>query len=170
MTKASMDKNEERQNVMTRGDEQEPYPVEAAVLALSPQQFVPDVGDEPVAPGQWLGTNTSTLSAIERLLVTVDEETEKLEIRASVDFDSFSQRKNRGLLELTRAMRLTQSVGADPRVAPHLARLRTSLVRNQTALQIHLDAVREVSAIIARSIQEVESDGTYSVAESRKCR
>lgn len=165
-----MDKNEERQNAMTRGDEQEPYPVAAAVPALPPQQLAPDAGDELAAPGQWLGTNTSTLSAIERLLATVDEETEKLEIRASVDFDSFSQRKNRGLLELTRAMRLTQGAGADPRVAPHLARLRASLVRNQTALQIHLDAVREVAAIIARSIQEVESDGTYSVTGSSKCR
>jgi hypothetical protein len=46
--------------------------------------------------------------------------------------------------------------------------LRASLIRNQAALQIHLDAVREVSAIIARSIQEVESDGTYSLAIAGK--
>lgn len=165
-----MDQNAERRNAITPRDEQRRDPVEATVAASSARQRAPDVVEEPAAPGQWLGTNTSTLSAIERLQATVDEETEKLETRAAVDFDGFSQRKNRGLLELTRAMRLTQDAGADPRVAPHLARLRTSLVRNQTALQIHLDAVREVSAIIARSIQEVESDGTYSVAGSSKCR
>jgi hypothetical protein len=53
-------------------------------------------------------------------------------------------------------------------VAPYLTSLRSSLIRNQAALQIHLDAVREVSAIIARSIQEVESDGTYSLAGSSR--
>ena len=65
-------------------------------------------------------------------------------------------------------MRLAPSEGTDPRLVPQLARLRASLVRNQTALQIHLDAVREVAAIIARSIQEVESDGTYSQAGRRQ--
>jgi hypothetical protein len=131
-------------------------------------QAVSSTGEEQSPAGQWLGTNTSTLNAIERLKTTIDEETEKLEVRAVVDFDSFSQRKNRGLLELTRAMRLMNGEGVDPRVMPQLTGLRASLVRNQVALQVHLDAVREVSAIIARSIQEVESDGTYSLIASRK--
>ena len=116
------------------------------------------------APAEWLGTQSNALVAIERLKATIDEETSKLEARAVVDFDTFSQRKNRGLLELTRAIRLTSDIQGDPRVAPQLTHLRASLIRNQAALQIHLDAVREVSAIIARSIQEVESDGTYSLA------
>jgi hypothetical protein len=162
MTRAIMEKDE-AQHVA------EPDPADADLPALSPQAFPAD-GEEQPSPGQWLGTNTSTLSAIERLKATIDEETEKLEVRAAVDFNAFSQRKNRGLLELTRAMRLAQGVGMDPRVVPHLAHLRSSLVRNQAALQIHLDAVREVSAIIARSIQEVESDGTYSIAGSSRCK
>ena len=115
------------------------------------------------APAEWLGTQSNALVAIERLKATIDEETSKLEARAVVDFDTFSQRKNRGLLELTRAIRLTSDIQADPRVTPQLTHLRASLIRNQAALQIHLDAVREVSAIIAKSIQEVESDGTYSL-------
>lgn len=114
---------------------------------------------------EWLGTQSSALVAIERLKATIDEETSKLESRAVVDFDTFSQRKNRGLLELTRAIRLASDIQADPRITPHLTHLRASLIRNQAALQIHLDAVREVSAIIAKSIQEVESDGTYSLAK-----
>lgn len=112
---------------------------------------------------EWLGTQSNALIAIERLKATIDEETSKLESRAVVDFDTFSQRKNRGLLELTRAIRLTSDIQGDPRVTPQLTQLRASLIRNQAALQIHLDAVREVSAIIAKSIQEVESDGTYSL-------
>jgi len=67
---------------------------------------------------------------------------------------------------LTRAIRVASDIQDDPRVAPQLTHLRASLIRNQAALQIHLDAVREVSSIIAKSIQEVESDGTYSLAIS----
>ncbi|WP_398476190.1 hypothetical protein [Tardiphaga sp.] len=120
--------------------------------------------EEAGTPADWLGTQSNALIAIERLKATIDEETSKLESRAVVDFDTFSQRKNRGLLELTRAIRLTSDVKVDPRVTPQLTHLRASLIRNQAALQIHLDAVREVSAIIAKSIQDVESDGTYSRA------
>lgn len=159
-----MEKNEEQQGAVDPATGQERNQPHADVPALLPQALSA-AGAE---PGQWLGTNTSALSAIERLKVTIDKETEGLESRAPVDFDTFSQRKNRGLLELTRAMRLTQGVAIDPRVVPHLAELRASLVRNQAALQMHLDAVREVSSIIARSIQEVESDGTYSSAGPRR--
>jgi hypothetical protein len=139
-------------------------------ISVLPPQAVPALADEQQAPAQWLGTNSNTLNAIERLKTTIDEETEKLEVRTPVDFDTFSQRKNRGLLELTRAMRLTQGVEMDPRLVAHLTGLRASLVRNQAALQMHLDAVREVSAIIAKSIQDVESDGTYSLTGPGRCK
>jgi hypothetical protein len=141
--------------------------MQALVLAdpdmLAVAETAPLSVQESEARAEWLGTQSNALAAIERLKATIDEETTKLESRAVVDFDTFSQRKNRGLLELTRAIRLTSDIQADPRVTPQLTQLRASLIRNQAALQIHLDAVREVSAIIAKSIQEVESDGTYSV-------
>jgi hypothetical protein len=143
--------------------------LEMKALALPESELLaaaaatPPADRERDAPAEWLGTQSNALVAIERLKATIDEETSKLEARAVVDFDTFSQRKNRGLLELTRAIRLTSDIQADPRVTPQLTHLRASLIRNQAALQIHLDAVREVSAIIAKSIQEVESDGTYSL-------
>jgi len=161
--------NEEQRNALTRIDEQSQVQPAIEDVPVLPQQawLAPD--EEQSAPGDWLGTSTGTLSAIERLKATIDEETEKLELRVTPDFDAFSRRKNRGLLELTRAVRLAPSGAIDPRLEPELVRLRASLVRNQTALQVHLDAVREVSAIIAKSIQEVESDGTYSQAGGRRC-
>lgn len=136
-------------------------PIEPSVVPASPHEMMPE-SDSERTPGQWVGTNASILNVIERLKTTIDEETSGLELRTSVDFDGFGRRKNRGLLELTRAMRMAQDVDTDPRVVACLTGLRASLVRNQTALQNQLDAVQEVSAIIARSIQEVESDGTYS--------
>jgi hypothetical protein len=162
-----MELNEAQPNAISRIEGQDQSRAAGDETALLSEAPLP-VDEEPHLLGRWVGTNTSTLSAIERLKMTIDEETQKLEIRAPVDFDGFSQRKNRGLLELTRAMRLAQGDGLDPRVAPYLTSLRSSLIRNQAALQIHLDAVREVSAIIARSIQEVESDGTYSLAGSSR--
>jgi hypothetical protein len=160
---------------MTAGQDMEQINQQDAALALTGQTLAPPdsemqaaVDAPPVeeagAPADWIGTQSNALIAIERLKATIDEETSKLESRAVVDFDTFSQRKNRGLLELTRAIRLTSDVKVDPRVTPQLTHLRASLIRNQAALQIHLDAVREVSAIIAKSIQDVESDGTYSRA------
>jgi hypothetical protein len=164
-----MEQSEEQRKPMDHIEEQERIPP-GTDISVVPQQALPAAGDEQQAPAQWLGTNSSMLSAIDRLKTTIDEETEKLEIRTPVDFDTFSQRKNRGLLELTRAVRLTQGVEVDPRLVAHLTGLRASLVRNQAALQMHLDAVREVSAIIAKSIQEVESDGTYSLIGPGRCK
>ena len=164
-----MKESEQQYEAIDRSEEQE-RSAPGTDLLLLPERALSAAGDEPQAPAQWLGTNSSTVSAIERLKATIDEETEKLELRSLVDFDGFSQRKNRGLLELTRAVRLTQGAEADPRVVAHLTRLRASLVRNQAALQMHLDAVREVSAIIAKSIQEVESDGTYSMIGPGRCK
>jgi hypothetical protein len=43
-----------------------------------------------------------------------------------------------------------------------LHRLRHKVEQNLSILEIHMQAVRAVSEIIARAIQERESDGTYS--------
>jgi hypothetical protein len=167
---AAMNQNDEQQKASEILEMQGEAVSEGVGLPALSQQALPGFTDAQNIAAQWLGTNSNTLNAIERLTATIDEETDKLERRMQVDFDSFSQRKNRGLLELTRAMRLTQGVELDPRVIAHLTRLRASLVRNQAALQMHLDAVREVSAIIAKSIQEVESDGTYSLMGQGGCK
>lgn len=135
-----------------------------------PHEALPGANDERPAPGHWLGTNAGILSVIERLKATIDEETESLKLRTPIDFDGFGRRKNRGLLELTRAMRVMQGIDVDPRVVSCLSGLRASLLENQAALRIQLDAVREVSAILAKSIQEVESDGTYTSMGANQCR
>ncbi|MDI4234866.1 hypothetical protein AAFX91_01030 [Bradyrhizobium sp. 31Argb] len=165
-----MNQNNEQQQTLEILEAQATTVSEGGGLPALSQQALPELTDAQDIAAQWLGTNSNALNAIERLTATIDEETDKLESRTQVDFDSFSQRKNRGLLELTRAMRVTQGIEFDPRVVAHLTRLRAGLVRNQAALQMHLDAVREVSAIIARSIQEVESDGTYSLMGQGGCK
>jgi hypothetical protein len=54
-----------------------------------------------------------------------------------------------------------------PPVAARLSALRISLEVNQRIVKMHLEAVREVSTILADAIQEAESDGTYSVSVGR---
>jgi hypothetical protein len=47
-------------------------------------------------------------------------------------------------------------------LSARLAGLRARLETNRTMLKMHLDAVREISAIVTDAIREAESDGTYS--------
>jgi hypothetical protein len=61
-----------------------------------------------------------------------------------------------------------ESLGLDPK--PIIARLRGKLQSNLTVLQTHLNAVAAIAAIIARTIEEQESDGTYTPDDTRKAR
>ena len=73
----------------------------------------------------------------------------------------------RARLEVTRVMRHLDRGSLTPAVAARLSALRISLEVNQRIVKMHLEAVREVSTILADAIQEAESDGTYSVSVGR---
>jgi len=49
-----------------------------------------------------------------------------------------------------------------PSLMQRLATLREKLDANSAILKLHLEAVREISAVMAEAIRDVESDGTYS--------
>ena len=115
-------------------------------------------------PFEEKGTGMLSLveSAIERLEEAVEQETVALQTRAGADLREFNDRKSQGLLELTRAMRHVEGTAPDPSLVTRLSSLRTKLEINSAALKMHLDAVREVSAVMADAMREAESDGTYS--------
>jgi hypothetical protein len=52
-------------------------------------------------------------------------------------------------------------------VQTRLAGLRVKLEKNLSLLDFHLKAVKEIAAIVARAIEEDESDGTYSALYTR---
>lgn len=106
------------------------------------------------------------LAAIHRLEDLVDEETAALEARREINLDEYSQRKSRSVLELVRTARAVEHLKDDSYVAECLKRLRSKLDKNHLVLQMHLEAVREVSGIIAKAIRDAESDGTYSPIEA----
>lgn len=107
------------------------------------------------------GPNTRVDRAIEYLGAIVDQETDALRTRAAIDLAEFNTRKNQGLLELNRALRALDA-GSSASIAVRLASLRAKLEVNRALLQTHLEAVREVASVVAQSIRDSESDGTYS--------
>jgi hypothetical protein len=102
------------------------------------------------------------LAAIRRLESVVEEETVALATRQKIDFDDFSARKSRSMLEFVRLMRARMHLGGDVEVTEEIQRLREKLERNRSILEMHYDAVREIASVIVKAIQEAESDGTYT--------
>ena len=124
---------------------------------------VPDVGGKAMeANGTRSDEVQGLLAAIRRLENVVEEETVALETGKKIDFDDFSARKSRSMLEFVRLMRARIYLGGEAEVTEEVQRLRQKLERNRKILEMHYDAVREVATIIVRAIREAESDGTYA--------
>jgi hypothetical protein len=99
---------------------------------------------------------------VARLEDVIVQETAALRSRAGADLHEFNNRKSQGLLELSRSIRLFQGAPPSNAVLARLAGLREKLDANRAVLKLHLEAVREVSAVMADAIRDAESDGTYS--------
>jgi hypothetical protein len=107
------------------------------------------------------------LAAIRRLESIVEEETVALATGQKIDFDDFSARKSRSMLEFVRLMRARMHLGGETEITEEIQRLREKLERNRSLLEMHYDAVREVAAIIVKAIKDSESDGTYTGRAAR---
>ena len=127
--------------------------------------LLPNVGNEAEIDGAD-GTRSDEmrglLAAIRRLESIVEEETAALATGKKVDFDDFSARKSRSMLEFVRLMRARMHLGSEVEITEEIQRLREKLERNRSILEMHYDAVREVATIIVRAIKDAESDGTYT--------
>ena len=130
------------------------------VLRRPMGQGVPEA-DFPVADSD-AATSSAFERCIERLEDVVERETAALKGRAAADLREFNNRKSQGLLELSRSLRHFQLAPPSNAVLARLAGLREKLDTNKAVLKLHLEAVREVSTIMADAIRDAESDGTYS--------
>jgi len=102
------------------------------------------------------------MPVLERLRNVLDIENRELQQRETVDYRSHSQRKNQGLLELTRMRASLGSLSAHPQARAAFADLTTRLELNHQLLGAQLRAARTISSIVARAIRDGQSDGTYS--------
>jgi hypothetical protein len=121
-------------------------------------------GTGPATDDREPGGGAFLLKVIERLEDVIDQETAALQSRTKYDLKDFNDRKSHGLLELSRAIRFLNGAGPDETVKSRMATLRGKLETNRAVLKMHLDAVREISTIVADAIRDAESDGTYSIS------
>ena len=131
----------------------------AAPRPMGRRRAEPDLA---LADSDGAAASSAFEKCIERLEAVVDQETAALKGRAATDFREFNNRKSQGLLELSRSLRYFQGATPSNAVLARLADLRTKLDINRAVLKLHLEAVREVSTIMADAIRDTESDGTYS--------
>ncbi|QBR70209.1 hypothetical protein CU048_01730 [Beijerinckiaceae bacterium] len=107
----------------------------------------------------------SFVDTVERLERILELETELLGQHQSIALTEFNHKKSQGLLELSRTMAAMRgldlaALGFDAKT--RLGDLRLKLQKNLRVLQMHMSASAAVATIIARAIQEHESDGTYT--------
>ncbi|MGT2502061.1 flagellar biosynthesis protein FlgN [Bradyrhizobium guangxiense] len=143
----------------------EVIPTEAAANDALLPVLVPIVGSEAVVDDAEATRSDEVrglLAAIRRLEGIVEEETVALTTGQKIDFDDFSARKSRSMLEFVRLMRVRMHLGGEVEVTEQIQQLREKLERNRSVLEMHYDAVREVAGIIVKAIKEAESDGTYT--------
>jgi len=104
---------------------------------------------------------TALDEAMDRMAAILEQETALLRENRVVELTDFNHRKRQGLLEINRLLR-NFLPGDAGRVAPsRVCRLAALLDDNQRMLAHHLKAVDEIASLVARAMQEADSDGTY---------
>lgn len=104
------------------------------------------------------------LGVIERLEQVVEAETAALRQLKPIDTTPFAIQKSQGLLELARLLRQGDIDNASDRLRERIAGLRERLDENRAALELHLNASREVFDTVAKALNDAESDRTYPSA------
>ncbi len=103
-----------------------------------------------------------TQAALSRLEKVLDQENEALAAFNSRHLAEFSRIKTQTLLELQRSAVALDPDNAPPELRQLFTTLQQKLELNRWLLLLHLEAAREVTAVITSAIREAESDGTYS--------
>jgi len=108
------------------------------------------------------GARALVTSIIHRIEGYLDEETEALDKSFKFDFKASNDRKSQGLLDLNQALRRLQPADINGDLQLRLTVFREKLAVNLKKIRLHLDAVKEISAMLSDAIQNAESDGTYT--------
>lgn len=140
-----------------------------ALKTPSAEPVVPGpVAAEPAAaPAPVSPTLATFLAIVDRVETVVEAETEALSRHVPFDMTELNHRKRQGVLELSRILRTLTGGPPNPEARDRLASLSVKLERNRRVLDVKLRAVREIADIIARSMKDAESDGTYSLSAGR---
>jgi hypothetical protein len=102
------------------------------------------------------------ISIIRRIEGYIDEENAALDKSLEFDFKASNDRKSQGLLELNQALRRLQRGDVNADLQTRLKVFREKLAVNLHKIRLHLEAVKEIAAMLSAAIQNAESDGTYT--------
>lgn len=106
--------------------------------------------------------------AIQRTKATIEEETAALAEGGPSGHGEFRHRKDLCLLDLSRRSPAFVDPPRDPELMAALRDLKDAIIKNQKALRCHINAARQVSAIIMKAIADEDSDRTYTVYSLRQ--
>lgn len=101
--------------------------------------------------------------AINRLEAVLAGETMALQAGDHAGLGDIANRKNQSLLELSRISRGIEVSSMSDGMRDRIGTLRSRLDDNRRLLELHIEATSEVAGLIAQSIADAESDGTYAV-------
>jgi hypothetical protein len=101
-------------------------------------------------------------ASIHRALNVVEAETRALREGGGTDLKSFEYRKSQALLDLSRARQSVSSSALGQEIRDLLESLRIALKDNLQLLSRHLTAVKEIADLVAQSMLDADSDGTYA--------
>jgi hypothetical protein len=139
----------------------EDFAARGGLIPAIPAGFgLADGGIEAASNGQQTPV-AFTLALIDRLEDLLERETGGLKSYSITELKELNHRKSQCLLELMRASRSLDGQPQSRALVERLAALRNTVDRNQAALQIHVDAVKEIATIISDTLRDTESDGTY---------
>lgn len=99
--------------------------------------------------------------AINRLEAVLAGETMALQSGDHAGLGDIANRKNQSLLELSRISRGLEPAGMSDGLRGRIGTLRSRLDDNRRLLELHIEATTEVAGLIAQSIADADSDGTY---------
>jgi len=103
------------------------------------------------------------LGALGRVEAAIEQENALLRENRVMELANFNHRKHQGLLEIGRVLRNLSAMDLKQIERGRILQLVVKLEDNRELLGRHLKAVDEISCLLARAIEESESDGTYGV-------
>ena len=102
------------------------------------------------------------LGMVNRAIGVVARETKALRDEVIVDLRPYSDAKSRVLLDLNRIMEEIVVEPVPASLVSEIRILKQVLEDNEQLLSSHLEAVREITGLVAATMVRTESDGTYS--------
>lgn len=98
----------------------------------------------------------------------LEEERAQIAQPDRAEFSALVARKSHLALELGKLMRIAEGQVPTDRVRQALRKLAIDLAANERLLRRHMDAVYEISSLVANAVEQSTADGTYSSEIARR--